>query len=424
MKSLTDTFQLRNKVEIPCIGYGTWKTPDGETASVSVKTAIELGYRHIDTAAAYGNETSVGEGIRESGISREQLFVTSKVWNTERGYEKTLHAFEKTCQDLGTDYLDLYLIHWPASVNQFENWEEINISTWKAMMELYKEGRIRAIGVSNFMPHHLKALMETEIIPMVDQIEFHPGWIQNETVKYCKENMIQVEAWSPLGNGRVLNHPNLQQIAQKYGIWDSVFGDDPVNVQLTSFSSGPEVNEAITAGDIDIVINEGDQPFLSGIANGVDLTILSTELRQEKTLILVADSNSEIQSAADLKGKNIAVPLGTYVHKSLIGVLQDNGISVDDVQLTNISAAGDAVAAIENGNVDVYIGTIFSLYSEIQDGKIKQIADLTGNGAYAYLIVAVYYIQPLEYYEQTYSVQQAQHKQKFPLYVHLDKYAE
>ena len=135
MKSLTDTFQLRNKVEIPCIGYGTWKTPDGETASVSVKTAIELGYRHIDTAAAYGNETSVGEGIRESGISREQLFVTSKVWNTDRGYEKTLHAFEKTCQDLGTDYLDLYLIHWPASVNQFENWEEINISTWKAIME-------------------------------------------------------------------------------------------------------------------------------------------------------------------------------------------------------------------------------------------------------------------------------------------------
>lgn len=176
------------------------------------------------------------------------------------------------------------------------------------------------------------------------------------------------------------------QIAQKYGIWDSVFGDDPVNVQLTSFSSGPEVNEAITAGDIDIAINEGDQPFLSGVANGVDLTILSTELRQEKTLILVANSNSEIQSAADLKGKNIAVPLGTYVHKSLIGVLQDNGISVDDVQLTNISAAGDAVAAIENGDVDAYIGTIFSLYSEIQDGKIKQIADLTGNGAYAYLI--------------------------------------
>lgn len=176
------------------------------------------------------------------------------------------------------------------------------------------------------------------------------------------------------------------QIAQEYGIWDEVFGEDNVKVNLTGFTTGPEINEAITAGDIDIAINEGDQPFLSGVANGVDLTLLATELRQEKTLILVADADSDIQSAADLKGKNIAVPIGTYVHKSLIGVLQDNNISLDDVQLTNMSAAGDAIAAINAGDVDVYIGTIFSLYSNIQSGDIKQIADLTGNGAYAYLI--------------------------------------
>lgn len=176
------------------------------------------------------------------------------------------------------------------------------------------------------------------------------------------------------------------QIAQEYGIWDEVFGEDNVKVNLTGFTTGPEINEAITAGDIDIAINEGDQPFLSGVANGVDLTLLATELRQEKTLILVADADSDIQSAADLKGKNIAVPIGTYVHKSLIGVLQDNNISLDDVQLTNMSAAGDAIAAINAGDVDVFIGTIFSLYSNIQSGDIKQIADLTGNGAYAYLI--------------------------------------
>ena len=151
MKSLTDTFKLKNQIEIPCIGYGTWQTPDGETASSSVKAAIEAGYRHIDTAAAYGNESSVGEGIARSGISRDKLFITSKVWNTERGYDKTMKAFEKTCRDLRTDYLDLYLIHWPASQNQFEDWEERNLSTWKAMTELYKAGKIKAIGVSNFI---------------------------------------------------------------------------------------------------------------------------------------------------------------------------------------------------------------------------------------------------------------------------------
>ena len=188
MKTLYDTFRLRNGVEIPCIGFGTWQTPDGDTAVMAVSEAIRAGYRHIDTAACYGNEVGVGRGIKASGLEREKLFVTSKVWNTERGYDKTLSAFEKTISDLGLDYLDLYLIHWPASSFQFENWEEINLGTWRAMTELYKAGRIKAIGVSNFLSHHLKALTETEIPPMVNQIEYHPGLTQAETVAYCREN--------------------------------------------------------------------------------------------------------------------------------------------------------------------------------------------------------------------------------------------
>ncbi len=211
------TMKLTNGVTIPSIGYGTWQSPDSEITVEGVKTAVSVGYRHIDAAAVYGNEQNVGKGIAECGIPREELFITSKVWNTERGYEKTLAAFEKTIKDLGVSYLDLYLIHWPAASHMFDNWEEINLETWRAMTDLYKAGKIRAIGVSNFKPHHLKALMETEIKPMVNQIEFHPGLLQKDTISFCRENGILTEGWSPLGTGRMLNNPVLMEIAEKYG---------------------------------------------------------------------------------------------------------------------------------------------------------------------------------------------------------------
>ena len=208
--------KLSNGYDIPILGYGTWRTPDGSVAVDSVAEALRIGYRHIDTAARYGNETSVGEGIRRSGVDRSEIFLTSKLWNTERGYDKAMRAFEKTVSDLGVDYLDLYLLHWPAVKKQFDNWEEINLSSWKALTELYKAGRIKAIGVSNFYEHHLKALMETEIQPMVNQIQFHPGFMQKDTVDYCEKNGILIEAWSPLARGTVFDNETIVEVAEKY----------------------------------------------------------------------------------------------------------------------------------------------------------------------------------------------------------------
>lgn len=209
--------KLYNGVVMPSIGYGTWQAPDNDITVQGIKAAVKAGYRHIDTAAIYKNEISVGKGVAECGVAREELFVTSKVWNTNRGYKNTLSAFEKTMNDLKLPYLDLYLIHWPAAAHQFSDWNDINRETWRAMTELYKAGKIKAIGVSNFKPHHLKALMDAEVKPMVNQIEFHPGMLQKETVKYCNDNGIIVEAWSPLGRGRLLSDPTLTEIAEKCG---------------------------------------------------------------------------------------------------------------------------------------------------------------------------------------------------------------
>lgn len=212
------TFELNNGVQIPSIGFGTWQTPDGETAVESVLCALEAGYRHIDTAAVYGNEVSVGEGIIRSGIDRRDIFVTSKVWNTERGYDQTLRAFDRTLSDLRLDFLDLYLIHWPATAHRFSNWQQINADTWKAMERLYADGKVRAIGVSNFLPHHLNPLLDSaEVYPVINQIEFHPGQPQRDCVDFCRSHGILVEAWSPLGTGRMINNETLRIIAAKYG---------------------------------------------------------------------------------------------------------------------------------------------------------------------------------------------------------------
>ena len=212
-----ENYVLRNGVEIPKIGYGTWKTPDGDTCIQAVETAIKTGYRHIDAAAVYGNEVSVGIALQNSGVERKELFITGKVWTTERGYGRTMRAFEKTCKDLQTDYLDLYLIHWPASPSQYKCWKELNSETWEALTDLYKAGKVRAIGVSNFRRQHLLPLLQEEIIPMVNQLQLHPGMTQDDTIALCREYDILPEAYSPLGNGKLLNSDSLRMIAERYG---------------------------------------------------------------------------------------------------------------------------------------------------------------------------------------------------------------
>ena len=213
MKKPTDSFILSNGLKIPCLGFGTYLTPAGEVTFNSVLEALQLGYRHVDTAAFYQNEADVGAAVKASGLKREEVFLTTKLWNSDHGYDNTMRAFEKSLRELGTDYLDLYLIHWPTNAKQSDDWDAINLSTWKAMTELYKAGKIKSIGVSNFMPEHLRSLMETEVPPMVNQIKVHPAFLQPETMDYCKQNNILIQAWSPLGRGAVLEDPTLCEIA-------------------------------------------------------------------------------------------------------------------------------------------------------------------------------------------------------------------
>ncbi|MGC4017919.1 MAG: aldo/keto reductase [Muricomes sp.] len=218
MKSIYDCYTLNNGVKIPCVAFGTYNAAQENNKNV-ILTAIEAGYRYFDTASYYETETFIGEAIRESKIPREDFFLTSKMWKDEMGYDNAKRAFELSLKKLGTDYLDLYLIHWPLPSPDFKEWKQLDLETWRALEELYQEGRVRAIGLSNFLPHHMENILtHCKVKPMVNQIEFHPGYSQEATVRYCQERGIQVQAWSPLGRMRISENPLILELADKYQV--------------------------------------------------------------------------------------------------------------------------------------------------------------------------------------------------------------
>ena len=211
--------KLLNNIEIPMLGYGTYKTAADEEGLQMIKDAIKAGYRHIDTAQGYKNEHLVGQAIRESGIPRNQFFVTTKVWNDNQGYDKTKESIEESLNKLNIDYIDLLLIHWPIPQGKNDEWKKLNQETWKAMEQYYDAGLIKAIGVSNFLEHHLNNLLESaRIMPMVNQLEIHPYYQQQSTVKFCQDKGIIVESWGPLMRGKAFKDPKLIELAQRNNI--------------------------------------------------------------------------------------------------------------------------------------------------------------------------------------------------------------
>ncbi|MDR2932935.1 MAG: aldo/keto reductase [Oscillospiraceae bacterium] len=220
MKSLSDTYTLHNGVKIPCVGLGTYSLV-GEEGAALITQAIQNGYRHIDTAFGYRNEDSVGMAVKRCGVQRDALFITSKLPNDMHGYEKTLESFEATMKNLGMEYLDLYLIHWANPTAFRDCWEETNAGTWRAFEELLASGRVRAIGISNFLPHHIDALLKTaKVVPMANQMRLCPGddgTNQKDISKYCERLGMRMIAYSPLGSGKVMDVPEMKALAQKYG---------------------------------------------------------------------------------------------------------------------------------------------------------------------------------------------------------------
>lgn len=201
--------KLNNGVQMPIFGLGTYLTRRGKEAKESVLYALEIGYRHIDTASMYGNEKDIGEAIRENGIPRGEIFVTTKLWNSDHGYKKAISACEESLKKLGISYVDLYLIHWPV--------ENLRIESWRALEKLLEDGKCRAIGVSNYMIWHLEELMKnSSVIPVVNQVEFSPYLYLKDLLEFCRLNNIQLESYSPLTKGEKLNDPKLAKIASKY----------------------------------------------------------------------------------------------------------------------------------------------------------------------------------------------------------------
>jgi len=209
IQTQTSKVKLYNGYEMPCLGLGVHRAKAGEEVETAITCALKTGYRSIDTATYYQNEQSVGKAIIESGVPREEVFLTTKVWNSDQGYRSTISAFELSLERLQTNYLDLYLIHWPQNQQTPE--------TWKAMEELYRKGQVRAIGVCNFLVRHLKSLIEkSSLKPMVNQFEFHPELVQPDLLQFCKDQQIQPEAWRPIMKGRVNELALLKQLSEKY----------------------------------------------------------------------------------------------------------------------------------------------------------------------------------------------------------------
>lgn len=216
MKSIQDCYTLNNGQKIPCIGFGTYNDKDGDNLEI-IRTAIKAGYRYFDTASLYETERVLGQAVKESGIPREEFFIVSKLWIDERGAENAKKALERSLDRLQMDYLDLYLIHWPRGKEWDTDWKEVDKATWKAMEELQEAGKVKGLGLSNFLPHHLDCILEScHVKPVVDQLEIHPGYSQEAATAYCKEKGIQVQGWSPLGRSRVLGSPVLSRLAEKY----------------------------------------------------------------------------------------------------------------------------------------------------------------------------------------------------------------
>jgi diketogulonate reductase-like aldo/keto reductase len=208
--TLSSTVRLNNEVEMPWLGLGVFKSPPGKETEQAVRWALEIGYRHIDTAALYENEADVGRALKDSGVPRNTVFITTKVWNTDQGYKETLKAFDRSRSRLGIDVVDLYLVHWPIKGKTRD--------TWKALEKLLADGKVRAIGVSNFLTHHLEDLFSgSSVPPAVNQVEFHPFLVQKELLDYDTQKGIRHEAWSPLTRARNLDNPVFSEIARKHG---------------------------------------------------------------------------------------------------------------------------------------------------------------------------------------------------------------
>lgn len=211
-------FTLRNGLQIPAVGFGTYKATEGEQSD-AIRIAMEEGYRYFDTASFYETEEAVAQALKDSGLDRKEVMIATKAWKTEMGYEEVQKAFYKSLERLEMDYIDVYLIHWPLRSPEDEDWKRVNAETWKALEELYQEGKVRAIGLSNFLPHHIENLLQTcRVAPMLNQLELHPGHMQEAAVRYCLEKGIALQAYRPVGRGQIFEDVLLKKLAEKYGV--------------------------------------------------------------------------------------------------------------------------------------------------------------------------------------------------------------